>query len=301
MAKITEQACSENNMVKDKRKEQAFIILFVIVALLSGWIGLFIDMLIPEQVEGQTLGMGIWLVLPFLCGIAIRLVRNNWRDIGIKPNVKGNIKWYGLAIVVFPAFTLLFTLIAWLFGLVRFSNFSDIAIVPVIVSMTVALFIKNIFEDFAWQGYLTPKLAAIRISDLKLYLIVGLVWAFWHAPYYLYFLPDSFYSTTSSRLIDVFITSPVVITIWAVLFVEMTRITRSVWPAVIMHTIEDAIPNYLVFEEKIIVFDGLGDILFNPLRGILPLAAFLILGLWLRKKRVERDNALSTHVGGANL
>ncbi|TYQ17891.1 UNVERIFIED_CONTAM: putative protease of the Abi (CAAX) family [Acetivibrio alkalicellulosi] len=272
-----------------KRKEQIFIIVFVIVTLLSGWIGLFIDMILPDQPDEQTLGMGIWLILPFLCGIAIRVFRKDWRDIGVKPNLKDNIKWYGLAIVIFPALTLLSTLIAWLFGLARFSHFSVQSIGPVIVSMFIALFIKNIFEDFAWQGYLTPKLASIRISDFKLYLIVGLVWAFWHAPYYLYFLPESFYSSTSARLIDVFITSPVVITIWAVLFVEMTRITGSVWPAVIMHTIEDAIPNYLVFEEKIIVFNGLGEILFNPLRGILPLATFLVIGLWLRKKRVERD------------
>ena len=38
------------------------------------------------------------------------------------------------------------------------------------------------------------------------------------------------------------------------MFVEMTRLTGSVWPTVLMHAVEDAVPNYLVFEEPLIQF-----------------------------------------------
>ena len=276
----------------NKKKERFLIIVFITIALLSGWIGLLIDIILPEQLEEQTLGMGLWLVLPFLCGIAIRAFQRDWKDFGIKPVFKDNIKWYGLSILIFPAITLIFTLFAWIFGQVTFSTFSAVSIVPVFTSLFTGLFIKNIFEDFAWQGYLTPKLVATKINDFKLYLIVGLVWAFWHAPYYLFFLPDSFYSSSLDRVLDTFIKSPIIITIWAVMFVEMTRITRSVWPAVLMHTIEDIIPNHLIFEERIIEFSALGNALFNPLAGILPIITFLAFGLWLRKKRIERDSEL---------
>lgn len=54
-----------------------------------------------------------------------------------------------------------------------------------------------------------------------------------------------------------------------------------------MHAVEDAVPSYLVFEERLIQFIGAGDLLFNPVRGILPLVAFLVFGLWLRQKRLE--------------
>ena len=289
MRKSKMEINTTGNSTNETSHEKLFLVVFSFIALLSGWIGHAVDLLLPDQSDEQTLGMGIWLALPFLCGILIRLFRNKWNDFGLKPNLKGNIKWYGLAIIVFPAVMLVFTLIARLFGLVSFTSFSISSFMPVFASMFVGLLIKNIFEDFAWQGYLTPRLVAAKVSDVKLYLVVGLVWAFWHAPYYLYFLPEDFYSSSSARLVDVFITSPVVILIWAVLFVEITRLTRSVWPAVIMHTVEDAVPNYFIFEEKIIVFNEVGDILFNPLRGILPLAVFLALGLWLRKKRIERD------------
>lgn len=269
------------------KREKRFIALFIILALFSGWIGLLVDMLIPEQPDEQTLGMGIWLVLPFLSGIAIRTFRRDWKDFGIKPRLRENIRWYGLALLFFPAVTLVFTLIAWALGFAEVSSIPASTLMPVITSLLVALLIKNIFEDFAWQGYLTPKLVKAEMHDLKIYLIVGLVWAFWHAPYYLFFLPDSFYSTTMDRVLDTLVFSPIVITIWAVTFVEMTRLTGSVWPAVLMHTLEDAIPNYLVFEEQLIQFTGVGDVLFNPVRGILPLIAFLAIGLWLRKRRLE--------------
>jgi membrane protease YdiL (CAAX protease family) len=269
-------------------RNEVFIALFIVLALLSGWIGLLVDTVLPEQLDGQTLGMGIWLVLPFLNGIIIRTIRKDWKDFGIKPRLKENVKWYGLVIIFFPLITLFFTLVAWPLGFVSFSSFSVVSIISSITTMFIGLIIKNIFEDFAWQGFLTPKLIAIRMNDFKLYLIVGLVWAFWHAPYYLFFLPDSMYSSTLNRVIDVFITSPIVITIWAVMFVELTRITRSVWPAVLMHTFEDGIPNYLIFDKKIIEFIGVGDILFNPIKGVIPLIIYLAFGLWLRKKRIAR-------------
>lgn len=45
------------------------IIIFVVIALLCGWLGVIIDHFIPEQPNGNTLGMGIWLILPLLTTI----------------------------------------------------------------------------------------------------------------------------------------------------------------------------------------------------------------------------------------
>ena len=276
---------------RNENRERLFIGIFIAVALTSGWIGVLVDGLLPAQPGEESLGMGIWLVLPFLCGLVIRTLRRDWGDFGIQPRLRGNGVWYALAVLVFPAVTLIFTLVGWLFGVVRFVPGPVASVVSMLGALFIGLIIKNIFEDFAWQGFLMPKLVAARASDLSIYLIVGLVWAFWHAPYYLVFLSDTYYSAFSGRLVDTFVRSPIIITIWAVVFVEMTRITRSVWPAVLMHTIEDAVPNVLLFEEGIITFHGWGELLFNPLTGILPLVVLLAFGLWLRKKRIERDRA----------
>jgi membrane protease YdiL (CAAX protease family) len=61
------------------------------------------------------------------------------------------------------------------------------------VSAFAGEFIKNIFEEFAWRGYLTPKLIELGINDWLVYIISGLVWALWHSAYYLVFLPDSLF------------------------------------------------------------------------------------------------------------
>ena len=52
---------------------------------------------------------------------------------------------------------------------------------------TIGNFIKNIFEEFSWRGYLTPKLIELKLNDWFIYIISGLVWALWHAAYYLVF------------------------------------------------------------------------------------------------------------------
>lgn len=278
--------------VSQKRPVQSRkgLALFIVLSLLSGWIGLLIDYMLPEQPDEQTLGMGVWLILPFLTGIFLRAVKKDWADFGIRPRLSGNVRLYGLSIFIFPLFSLVFILAGWLLGRVEFYYDPSVSVLPLIISMTAGLFVKNIFEDFAWQGYLMPKVASLGVKDLAVYLTVGLVWAFWHAPYYLYFLPDTFYTSQLNRLMDTFVTSPVVITVWAVIFVEMTRLTRSVWPAVLMHTIEDAVPNFLIFEAGLIRFEGWADWLLNPLNGILPLGLYLIFGLWLRKQRIKQES-----------
>lgn len=283
----------KDNSKRNSMREKAVVALFIIIALMSGWIGLLIDWMLPEQLDEQTLGMGIWLVLPFFSGVIIRLIQKDWKGFGIKPKFRGNMKWYIFAVLLFPLVTLLFTLISWAAGLVNITSFSTDTLLPTLLSLLIGLFIKNIFEDFAWQGFLTPKLIALKMNDFLIYLIVGLVWAFWHAPYYLYFLPDTLYSVPVDRILDALIRSPIIITVWAVVFVEITRLTGSVWPAVLMHTFEDLIPNFLIFEETILEFSGFGNVLLNPLSGILPTLLYLVIGLWLRRIRLTKNKNIS--------
>ena len=51
-------------------------------------------------------------------------------------------------------------------------------------------FIKDIFEESVWRAYLTNQLIELKLSDLKLYLLVGFVWWIWHLPYIMQFLSE---------------------------------------------------------------------------------------------------------------
>lgn len=54
--------------------------IFVFVVLLSGWLGVLVDQFLPEQPIGNSLGMGIWLVLPLLTTILLRAIWRGWME-----------------------------------------------------------------------------------------------------------------------------------------------------------------------------------------------------------------------------
>ena len=62
--------------------------IFIIVAVASGWLGLLIDKSLEQQTDGDSLGMGVWLILPLLTTIILRLFAGDgWKDIGLKLNL----------------------------------------------------------------------------------------------------------------------------------------------------------------------------------------------------------------------
>ncbi|MFY9201931.1 MAG: hypothetical protein WAQ47_11385 [Methanosarcina flavescens] len=48
-------------------------VIFIILVLLSGWIGVLVDSTLPEQPDGDSPGMGIWLVSPMLIAVVITI------------------------------------------------------------------------------------------------------------------------------------------------------------------------------------------------------------------------------------
>ncbi|HPF44530.1 MAG TPA: hypothetical protein PKV15_07505, partial [Syntrophomonadaceae bacterium] len=67
--------------------------LFIFIVIFSGWLGVLVDSVLTKQPKGDSLGMGIWLVLPLLTALVIILIsRLGWKELGLKPNFKGNVK-----------------------------------------------------------------------------------------------------------------------------------------------------------------------------------------------------------------
>ena len=61
---------------------------------------------------------------------------------------------------------------------------------------------------------------------------------------------------------------------WSIMYVEIYRLTKSVWPCVIMHAIEDAVPTVLVTLTGIITLTNSSDFWLNLLAGSLLLFYF---------------------------
>ena len=70
------------------------------------------------------------------------------------------------------------------------------------------------------------------------------------------------------------------------MYTEIFRITRSVWPLVIAHTMEDAVINPLLLYE-IVSVDKSSAFLFSLSVGIIPTVLYLIIGLSIRRWRIK--------------
>lgn len=265
--------------------------IFIFVVLASGWLGLLIDKFIEPQTDRESLGMGIWLVLPLLATILLRFfARDGWRDIGLKPNFKGNIKWYFISLIIFPIVTISTLLIGGMLGWINFSNFRMDVYIAGFTSTLIASFIKNIFEESVWRGYLTTKLLKLHTKDIWVYLIVGGVWGVWHLPYYLFFLPqsDMYQILPVDRLVFALV-AIISMICWTIMFVELYHITKSIWPVVLLHMVEDSLINHLIIDGHITIATG-KEIFISPIVGIITSIFYVIVGILLRRARIMKKN-----------
>lgn len=77
--------------------------------------------------------------------------------------------------------------------------------------------------------------------------------------------------------------------IWTPMFVEIRRLTNSVWPCVILHSMEDAIPTMLFVTANVFQIEERYSVMLDPISGIVPTVLALFIGLGLRKCRLKRD------------
>lgn len=139
------------------------------------------------------------------------------------------------------------------------------------------MFIKNIFEELSWRGYLAPRVRLLGMSDLTGHAIVGFIWGIWHLPYYLGLLDSSLLREYTSLPLVVFIPLMIVgLMAASIIYGEIRILTGSVWPAVLMHTVSNVLINTMILEGFLIMNSGL-EILVSPsmvsLLGMLLIAA----------------------------
>jgi membrane protease YdiL (CAAX protease family) len=268
--------------------------IFAIFVLISGWIGEFLN----EKLEldpDENLGMLFWLVSPLLATLFLRaFAGDGWKDMGLKPLLKDNVRWYIFSLLVFPVLTISGVLIGYTFGWISMPNFDYSVFFQAFLLALIPNFFKNIPEEFVWRGYLTPKLASLNLSDFKLYFIVGIIWGAWHIPYYLYFLDADTVGSFTGIPLSIFIPLTIVTMIaWSVVFIEIWFLTRSIWPAVIMHMVEDAFVNPLILDASFVI-DSSYEILVHPIVGLTGIILFTTVGLALRKiRRAGEGNPIS--------
>ncbi|MEX2514345.1 MAG: hypothetical protein WD398_15685 [Cyclobacteriaceae bacterium] len=80
--------------------------------------------------------------------------------------------------------------------------------------------------------------------------------------------------------------------VWTVMFTEIFRLTRSIWPVILLHTMEDALINHLVIDGYIQIAPHKA-IWISPICGIIPSFLYFLIGIWLRKERLNKRSSSS--------
>lgn len=274
-----------------KKRDKITLVIFVFVTITAGLWGYLLDNVLTEQPEGDSLGMGVWLVLPFMTGIVLRIIHRDFHEIGVRPNFKHNLKWYAFAVLFFPGIMLISIILAKISGGLIVGEKEQSGLFVLMLTTFFVNCIKNIFEEFAWRGCLVPYLEKTGMKDVFLYVVSGLIWGMWHIVYYMFFLPDEYF-TENSRPAMVMI-GIVLMIIWSPLFVELRRITKSVWPCVILHSMEDAVPTLLFVTAGVFQMKEKYSVMLDPISGIVPALLVLLAGLALRKCRMRRESAVN--------
>ncbi|WKZ35617.1 MAG: CPBP family intramembrane metalloprotease [Anaerolineales bacterium] len=261
------------------------LIIFIMVVILCGWIGVWLNTQIPSPSPQESLGLLIFILAPLLTVFLLRgFGGDGWADFGLRLNLKGNWGWYALAVLIYPVTIILTFSLSLLSGAsIPERSLSDL--LPIFLFGIAASLVKNIGEEFAWRGYLTPRFKAIGLSDFNNHMLTGLIWGVWHIPYWIFLLgSDIIGSYTSIGMTGFIVLGLVGIFPTALVLGELRLKTDSLWPSFIAHNITNALSAPLILEGFIKFKPGM-EFIFSPnTDGVIMIALFWAIGLWMLRR-----------------
>ena len=263
------------------------LIFFIVLVLLSGWLGIGLDAALGMP-AGPGPGMLIWIIAPLALSFALRgFGGDGWSDLGIRPNLKGNWVWYGLSILVYPLCAMLVVVLGIIIGAVEPYDItgSIIALMAaVLIQTTLLQFVQNFFEESGFRGYLAPRAFSLGWNPLLVHVLVGLVWGAWHIPYLRAIIaPVAPYAAENMVILAPrFLLGAVAASL---VYGEIRFRTNSIWPAVLMQSIGGSFIAVVVLNSGMIFDSGSAFIFLPMVEGLLMSLLFAIIGLVLYRIR----------------
>lgn len=274
------------------------LVIFCLVVLSAGWLGYGLDQALQNP-PGQSLGLLLWLVLPTITLIVLRtFAGDGWRDFGWWPGFARNARWYLLSVLIYPLSAMLVVGIGLALGFVSVHTDAAAGWLAAAVGALIPSFIKNIFEEFAWRGHLAPKVTALGLHDLAGHLLVGVIWWAWHIPYWLFYADRALVQATAPESLAVFIFMAFInIMAASLVYGEIRLLTNSVWPAVLLHTVGNALVDQLFVTRLIEIAPGMAWLVAPGPFSVLTLLVFTVLGFALRAYRLRNSVAAPALAG----
>jgi membrane protease YdiL (CAAX protease family) len=268
----------------ENRTKRNLIIFTVLVLGIAALAGVIEPLTVPPGAEPGTPGLGqlLWIIAPLGVMLLLRIFGGDgWDDFGLQPNFKGNGFWWLVSGLVFPVVIAISVLLGALLGGLELDVNRFSAFVATLLTGLISAMIKNVFEEFAWRGYLAPKLYSLHMNIWLSHAIVGMVWGAWHWPFVFvfwpYLTPNMLWYFVPLLLVGTFSQS--------VVYGEIRLATASVLPAWVMHTIGNAIGNTLLLSNFIQLSPG-RELWFSPgAESVSSIIMTFSVGYWLHRRR----------------
>lgn len=276
------------------------LVIFTVVAWGSGFLGIAIDRLDPPQNPMEGLGALIWLISPLAANLLLRsLGGDGWKDFGFKLNFRESWIWYLVALLIVPLITIITLGLGVFFGAVSLTGFAQkgfYAFLPLMFTVFMTVMVKNIFEEFAWRGYLTPRFEAIKMHPFVNSILTGFIWAGWHVPYYLYFLDRAVFREHTSLSVPAFILLAfLLLPFHALAYGELRLLSKSIWTVWLLHTVANTISLSLISQGFVTLKTDFTGVLLSPgTEGIVHSLLMGLIGFAMYQYRMRKSNRSST-------
>lgn len=283
------------NETKVRTIRNLVIFTFCIIAI--PWLGWWLDVQRGFDSHNQdgSLGWLFFILTPLATVLLLRIFGGDgWQDFGLKPALKGNGRWYLFALLFHPLTMILIISIGAISGFMLVPDASAAKLG--LLGQTILLgilpsLVKNIFEEFAWRGYLTPKVQSIIEKPLLGHVLVGIIWLSWHLPYYLVLMsPEVLQKSTGLNMPTFLLLGLLGIIPTAIVYGELRLWTNSVWPAVTIHITANVFFDTLILQKFFSYPSAASEIIFAPgLYGLIVIVINLAAGLWLYRQRSQKN------------
>ena len=276
------------------------LIIFSVVTFGGGWVGVAVDQVAPGPNPMQGLGVLIWLTSPLVAVLLLRAFGGDgWQDFGLAPKLKSGWRWYVVAVLLAPVVTLLLLGIGLAVGAIALDGLAEQGVSALLRMIGIGFMgamVKNIFEEFAWRGYLTPRFVALKVNPFGGYLLTGLIWAGWHLPYWFYFLDRAELLSHTSLSLPAFIALGfILLPLHAIVYGELRLLSGSVWPVWLLHNIANALSLTLLTGGFVVLDRGLLGMLLSPgTEGVLFTLIMALMGVRLYQYRQKQGVAGET-------
>jgi membrane protease YdiL (CAAX protease family) len=268
----------------ERKRTIRYIVIFSVLVNVVAWIG----PLLGGDPTSPGLGFLIWGTAPILVSVLMRAVTRDWSDLGARPAIRKNVRWYLVSLLAYPVAIALALFIGSLISASSVSGFSMGPYIQAALPAMVIFFFFALFEEVGWRGYLAPKMYSLGINVFLAHALVAVVWASWHLPYI-----RELSSYTTEGLTTYIPRFYLGLFAFSIVYGEIRILTSSFWPAVLMHWVGNSIANPLVagFVSFSAGKEYLGSVGGD---GLFMIAFFGLLGVAINRWRSRETTALKS-------